>query len=234
MSALDTPMPHPPTPRHPVPRPALAALACVATLICLVATDAAAAPAVSTVSAVSATSGPAARAAVPAPALAKQAERGRYLVNAGGCHDCHTPMKLGPQGPEPDMSRALSGHPEGLVVTPLPQLPPGGVWMMSSSATNTAHAGPWGVSFAANLTPDADTGLGPWSQRNFIDTIKTGRHMGRGRPVLPPMPIPAYRNFTESDLAAIYAYLRTVPAQKNRVPDPLPPAAPPQAAVPSK
>jgi mono/diheme cytochrome c family protein len=149
-------------------------------------------------------------------------ERGKYLVNTSGCHDCHTPFKMGSNGPEPDMSRALSGHPEQLAMTPVPQLP-AGPWLVVSSATNTAHAGPWGVSFTANLTPDDETGLGRWTQKNFVDTIRTGRHMGRGRPVLPPMPIPVYNNFTDADLGAIYAYLRTVPAVSNRVPEPLPP-----------
>ena len=82
---------------------------------------------------------------------------------------------------------------------------------MTPSATNTACAGPWGVSFTANLTPDAETGLGKWTQRNFTETIRTGRHMGRGREVLPPMPIPVYKNFTDADLAAIYTYLRIDP-----------------------
>ena len=149
--------------------------------------------------------------------------RGKYLVDTSGCHDCHTPFKLGPNGPEPDMGRMLSGHPEDLVMPPAPALP-AGPWLITSSATNTAHAGPWGVSFTANLTPDADTGLGQWTLKNFVDTIRTGRHMGRGRPVLPPMPIPVYNNFTDADLAAVYAYLRTVPPIKNRVPEPLPPA----------
>ncbi len=149
--------------------------------------------------------------------------RGKYLVDTSGCHDCHTPFKLGPNGPEPDMGRMLSGHPEDLVMPPAPALP-AGPWVITSSATNTAHAGPWGVSFTANLTPDADTGLGQWTLKNFVDTIRTGRHMGRGRPVLPPMPIPVYNNFTDADLAAVYAYLRTVPPIKNRVPEPLPPA----------
>jgi mono/diheme cytochrome c family protein len=148
--------------------------------------------------------------------------RGKYLVNTSGCHDCHTPFKLGPNGPEPDMSRALSGHPEALQMPPAPVLPM--PWVMTSSATNTAHAGPWGVSFSANLTPDADTGLGQWTLKDFMSTIRTGRHMGRGRPVLPPMPIPVYNNFTDADLEAVYAYLRTVPPIKNRVPEPLPPA----------
>ena len=149
--------------------------------------------------------------------------RGKYLVNTSGCHDCHTPFKLGPNGPEPDMSRMLSGHPEALVMPPAPTLP-AGPWLITSSVTNTAHAGPWGVSFTANLTPDADTGLGQWTLKDFMSTIRTGRHMGRGRPVLPPMPIPVYNNFTDADLEAVYAYLRTIPPIKNRVPEPLAPA----------
>lgn len=168
------------------------------------------------------TSAQAADAAAAKP-LAGKARRGQYLVNTSGCHDCHTPWKLGDKGPEPDMSRSLSGHPQALVMPPAPQLP-AGPWTGAMSATNTAWAGPWGVSFTANLTPDRETGLGDWTQRDFVQTIRTGRHMGRGRAVLPPMPIPAYRNFSDADLAAIYAYLRTVPAVSNRVPEPLPPA----------
>ena len=61
-----------------------------------------------------------------------------------------------------------------------------------AAATNTAWSGPWGVSFTANLTPDPETGLGRWTLRNFMDTIRSGRHMGRGRPILPPMPWTAY------------------------------------------
>ena len=87
------------------------------------------------------------------------------------------------------------------------------------------------MSCTANLTPDADTGLGQWSANDFKQTIRTGRHMGRGRAVLPPMPIPVYNNFSDADLEAIYAYLRTVPALKNRVPEPWAPAAPATAAA---
>lgn len=151
------------------------------------------------------------------------AERGKYLVDTSGCHDCHTPLKMGPKGPEPDLGRQLSGHPESLQMPPAPALPPG-PWMVVSSATNTAWAGPWGVSFSANLTPDAESGLGRWTEHDFARTLRTGRHMGLGRAVLPPMPIPAYSHFSDQDLAAIYAYLRTVPAVKNRVPQPLAPA----------
>ncbi|HET9977597.1 MAG TPA: c-type cytochrome [Burkholderiaceae bacterium] len=150
--------------------------------------------------------------------------RGRYLVNTSGCHDCHTPFKLGPKGPEPDMSRALSGHPQELKMPPAPKLPEG-PWLVVSSATNTAHAGPWGVSFTANLTPDKDTGLGDWTAQDFKNTIRTGRHLGRGREILPPMPIPVYSQMNDDDLEAIFAYLKTVPAIRNKVPEPLAPAA---------
>lgn len=152
--------------------------------------------------------------------------RGKYLVTAIGCHDCHTPMKMGDKGPEPDMARMLSGHPEGMK---LPPAPAGvGPWGVTASLTMTAWSGPWGTSYVANITPDRETGLGKWSEDNFLKTIRTGRHMGTGRPVLPPMPIPAYVNFNDEDLKSIYAYLQTVPAIKNRVPAPLPPAGPVQ------
>lgn len=161
-------------------------------------------------------------AAAAASPDADKVARGKYLVSTSGCHDCHTPFRLGPDGPEPDMSRMLSGHPEDLVMPPAPKLPKG-PWLVTMSATNTAWAGPWGVSFTANLTPDPETGLGRWKLRNFVDTIRSGRHMGRGRAILPPMPIAVYRNFTDEDLEAIFSYLRTIPAIENRVPEPLPP-----------
>ena len=150
--------------------------------------------------------------------------RGRYLVTVSGCNDCHTPLKLGPNGPEPDMERMLSGHPEALVMPPAPALPEG-PWGVVAAATSTAWSGPWGVSFTANLTPDTETGLGKWSFRNFRDTIRSGRHLGRGRPILPPMPIPMYKHMTDADLEAVYAYLQSIPPIRNRVPEPLPPAA---------
>ena len=162
---------------------------------------------------------------VPAVVLAQsKVERGKYIVTTSGCNDCHTPWKMTEKGPEPDYSRMLSGHPQDMQVPPAPKLE--GPWNMTAAATNTAWAGPWGVSFTANLTPDPETGLGKWTLRNFKETIRTGRHMGRGRPILPPMPIPMYKHFTDPDLEAIYAYLQSIPAVKNKVPEPIaPPAA---------
>ncbi len=153
---------------------------------------------------------------------AQQIARGRYLVESSGCHDCHTPHTMGPNGPEANMAKMLSGHPAALRMPPAPPLPKG-PWVALSSASGTAWAGPWGVSYTANLTPDPDTGLGRWTQRDFIETFRTGRRMGRGRKVLPPMPISAYRNLSDEDLGAIFAYLRTVPAVKNPVPEPVAP-----------
>lgn len=150
--------------------------------------------------------------------------RGKYLVTIAACHDCHTPLQNGPNGPEPDMSRMLSGHPESLVMPAAPVLP-AGPWTASFAATNTAWAGPWGVSFTANLTPDPETGLGRWTLRNFKDTIRSGRHLGRGRAILPPMPIPMYKQMTDADLEAVFAYLRSIPPVSNRVPQPIAPAA---------
>lgn len=151
-----------------------------------------------------------------------EVQRGEHLVLVSGCHDCHTPLKMGANGPEPDFSRALSGHPEGLEMPPAPELPPG-PWIGSMSATNTAWAGPWGVSFTANLTPDKETGTGTWTRQMFIDTIKNKRHMGSGRPLLPPMPAPMYANYSAEDLGAIFAYLQSLAPIKNKVPEPLPP-----------
>jgi hypothetical protein len=122
------------------------------------------------------------------------------------------------------MTRMLSGHPETVSMPPAPQLPQG-PWVVTAAGTNTAWSGPWGVSFTANLTPDPETGLGRWTLRNFVDTIRSGRHMGRGRQILPPMPIPMYKHMTDEDLEAVYTYLRTIPAISNRVPEPLAPSA---------
>ena len=150
------------------------------------------------------------------------AKRGEYLVNGMGCGDCHTPMKLGPSGPEADTSRNLSGHPQSLVMPPVPELPKG-PWMAVVSATFTSWAGPWGVSFTANLTPDRATGLGAWNSKTFVDTIRSGRVMAKGRELLPPMPVAALQNMTDADLASMFAYLRTIPTIVNKVPEPIPP-----------
>jgi cytochrome c553 len=160
---------------------------------------------------------------VPAAAaeLNAQQQRGRQLVAAGGCDDCHTPLRMGAKGPERDLAKRLSGHPEALVLPPAPPLTE--AWNNAGSASGTAFAGPWGISYAINLTPDPETGIGKWREKDFVGAIKKGKHLGVGRDILPPMPWEAYRNLSDADLKAMFAYLRALPPLRNRVPEPKPP-----------
>ena len=168
---------------------------------------------------------PASASAPRSASTAARLERGAYLVRTMGCNDCHTPLKMGPKGPEPDMTRALTGHPADLIMPPPPALPPG-PWTWVAAATNTAFAGPWGVSFTANLTPDRETGLGEWTEEMFIQTMKTGRHQGKGREILPPMPYFIIGALNDEDIKALFAYLQSLPPVRNRVPQPIDPPEP--------
>ena len=147
--------------------------------------------------------------------------RGEYLVRTGLCHDCHTPHKIGPKGPEPDLTRALSGHPSDIVIAEPPVLK--GPWILGAIGTMTAWGGPWGVSFTANLTPDEETGLGNWTEEMFFRALRTGRHEGHGRPILPPMPYQYIGSLSDEDLRSVFAYLQSIPAVRNRVPKPVDP-----------
>ena len=148
--------------------------------------------------------------------------RGKYLVAIGSCNDCHTP-KLPPTGPLPeaDMTRLLSGHPHDEVVTsPTFQ---DKTWIWGGNPGMTAFFGPWGVSYAANLTPDTTYGLGGWSEDMFIQSLRNGKHMGTGRNLLPPMPWNWINQMTDEDLKAVFAYLKSIPVVHNEVPQPIPP-----------
>jgi Cytochrome c len=156
-------------------------------------------------------------------------ERGKYLVTLGGCNDCHTPKIVGPGGAiEFDTKLLLSGHPEN---APHPMWTPEDAKQKNVLTTTndmlTAWAGPWGVSFASNLTPDKGTGIEEWSEAGFIQMARTGKHQGQpnGRDILPPMPWFNMKDLTDADLKAIWAYLRSIPPVKNQVPFPLPPTA---------
>ena len=161
-------------------------------------------------------------------------ERGKYLVTVVGCHDCHTPKIEGPGGkPMLDEKHLLAGH---LEKAPFPTWTPADFKDRNALAlTNsslTAWAGPWGVSFAINLTPDKETGIAEWSEQSFIQAMRTGKHQGQpnGREILPPMPWENFKNFADDDIKAVYAYLRSIPAVKNRVPLPVVPEGEPVAA----
>ena len=149
-------------------------------------------------------------------------ERGKYLVTIGGCNDCHTTKKLGAHGPEPDLSKLLAGH---IAEEQLPAPPPGAPpWLVVTTPSLTAWSGPWGMTFAANLTPDQQTGIGSWTEDQFKQTLKTGRHLGAAgnREILPPMPWFNYAVMTDDDFKAVFAYLRSIPPVKNVVPSAVP------------
>ena len=152
-------------------------------------------------------------------------ERGRYLVNIGGCNDCHTPKIMTPQGPIPDETLTLSGHPQN---EPLPDIDTSvihpGKWYLGASDL-TAWVGPWGISYPVNLTPDSATGTGAWTEELFIKILRTGKFMGvdAGRPIMPPMPWKQIGKLTDEDLKSVFAYLRTLKPIRNSVPAYVPP-----------
>ncbi|HMH31411.1 MAG TPA: c-type cytochrome [Puia sp.] len=152
--------------------------------------------------------------------------RGKYIVSAAACSDCHSPKIFTAQGPVEDSSKILSGHPAGMPMAPIDKkvLQPGGWYLLGPDITS--FVGPWGISFGANLTPDTATGIGAWTEEVFVKTLRTGKHLGQdgGRHILPPMPWPSIAQYTDEDLKAIFTYLRALPPIVNKVPAPMSPA----------
>ncbi len=149
--------------------------------------------------------------------------KGKYLVNLGGCNDCHSPKVMTQMGPVPDTTRLLSGHPENEPSGDIDmQLVAPGKWFLAGQDL-TEWVGPWGVSFSANITPDSTTGIGAWTFENFVNTMRNGKHLGTGRDILPPMPWQAFGQLSDEDLRAIFTYLQSLPPISNRVPNPIPP-----------
>jgi len=148
-------------------------------------------------------------------------KRGKYLTTIAGCNDCHSPKILTPHGVEPDTTRLLSGHPMDEKLSPVAK---SNDWLLFNNGL-TAFVGPWGVSYAANLTPD-DTGLGNWKFEQFEKAIREGKYKGLDgtRPLLPPMPWQMYRTMTDNDLRAVFAYLKSLRPVNNLVPTPVAPA----------
>lgn len=149
-------------------------------------------------------------------------KRGDYLVNAVGCDDCHSPKKMGPNGPEVIEELRFSGYPsERAVQQTDTNLLKKGWSMFGSDFTSTV--GQWGMSFAANITSDP-TGIGNWKEEQFFKAIREGKYKGldESRPLLPPMPWFVYRNFSDEDIRSIFAYLKSTKPVSNVVPAPKP------------
>src|SRR5215470_4041698 len=160
------------------------------------------------------------------PAVAKanfggfesQVKWGERLVTICGCNDCHTPKKMGPNGPENDNSLMLSGHPA--------QQPPAAFDSKEAAKKGlvitqsfTSWTGPWGTTYAVNLTSDS-TGIGMWNEAQFIKALKEKKWMGLDgtRPLMPPMSMMPATEMNDDELKAIFAYLKTTPPVKNVIP----------------
>ncbi|MEO6456310.1 MAG: diheme cytochrome c-553 [Ginsengibacter sp.] len=143
---------------------------------------------------------------------------GEHLVILGGCNDCHTPKKMTAMGPMDDSSLLLSGHPANM---PPPDVDRKDLESKGISATSTltAWVGPWGISYAANLTPDS-TGIGNWTEDQFLLCLRQGKAKGiaTNRQLLPPMPWRALATLSDDELKAIFAYLKSNKPIKNIVP----------------
>ncbi len=152
-------------------------------------------------------------------------ERGKRLVELGGCSYCHTPKINTTLGYKPDKDRFLSGYPED---KPLPELPyaeiiAGEMEKSFYTTDATVWVGRWGVSFAANLTPDPETGIGAMSEEDFIEIFRKKEHFSQENPLITPMPVNVYSQLTFFELRSIYIYLQTLKPISNEVPARIPP-----------
>lgn len=151
-------------------------------------------------------------------------ERGEYLVGIMGCNDCHSPKRMGERGPEIIPELLLSGYPSDRPVVNFDsELIKEGFAMFYPDLT--AAAGPWGISFAGNLTPD-ETGIGNWTEEQFKKALTQGKLKGMddGRMLLPPMPWVNYVNLKDEDIHAMFSYLKSIDPVSNVVPAPVPPS----------
>lgn len=153
-------------------------------------------------------------------------KRGEYLVTIGGCNDCHTPKVFSEKGMGLDTKRILSGHPREEV---LPEFFKDGVskGIIQSNNGLTAWKGPWGISFAANITPDGESGIGNWTLEQFKTSLREGKAKGLpgSRMLLPPMPWFNFAVMSDTDIESVFEYLKSLPPVKNHVPAPMEPNA---------
>jgi mono/diheme cytochrome c family protein len=135
---------------------------------------------------------------LPARADDAQLARGKYLVGIAGCNDCHTP---GYFFGKPDMAKFLAGSDVGFEIPGL------------------------GVFVGRNITPDEDTGIGKWTEDQIVTALQTGKRPD-GRELAPIMPWHALATLTKEDVTAVAAYLKSIPAVSNKIPEPVGPGGP--------
>jgi len=150
-------------------------------------------------------------------------KRGSYLVSSIGCDDCHSPKIFTDHGFEIEMEHRFSGHMSGKshLGRANTSVFKDGYVLFANDLTSAV--GPWGQSYAANISSDA-TGIGNWTEEQFFIAIREGKSKGirENRPLLPPMPWFVYRNMNDFDLKAIFAFLKSTKPVENRVPGPKP------------
>jgi hypothetical protein len=149
-------------------------------------------------------------------------KRGEYLVNTIGCDDCHTPKKMGPRGPEPDMEFRFAGHLANQPIGPVDTSVLSKGWLLFGPSLTVA-VGPWGVSYAANISGDS-TGIGNWTEEQFFRAMREGKYKGleNSRPMLPPMPWQNFAKLKDDDLRAMFLFLKSTKPINNVVPAPKP------------
>lgn len=149
---------------------------------------------------------------------------GEYLITIMGCHDCHSPKQMTEKGPEVIPELAWSGYPanRALPVMSMDAIKKG--WGIYNHDL-TAFVGPWGTSFAANLTSDP-TGIGTWTEDQFRLALVEGWYKGvpNSRKLLPPMPYQNLADLRDEDVHALYMYLKSTTAVRNVPPQPIPPS----------
>lgn len=152
-------------------------------------------------------------------------ERGKRLVERGQCSQCHTPKIKTTLGYKPDKDRFLSGYDQDQELPDLPyaKIMAGETEKMFYTTDATVWVGRWGVSFAANLTPEPETGIGNWKEEDFIDIFRGNRHFAEGAEVISPMPVNVYSRLGFFELRSIFIYLQTLPPVVNSVPVRIPP-----------
>jgi hypothetical protein len=151
-----------------------------------------------------------------------QVKWGQHLVTVSACLDCHGPKDYSKPGAGLDSLHFLAGY----IGSPMPDVNRAELQSKHLAVTGdqTLWVGPWGVTYSSNLTSDSATGIGAWTEDRFMYAIRNGKYNGLAsdRNLLPTMPWEMYKNMTDDELRAIFAYLKTTKPIKNKVPPPMP------------
>lgn len=160
----------------------------------------------------------------PAEEIAYSPERieiGQAVVEGWNCSFCHSPQIKGPESKAiADPDRYMSGHPSDEKIPTIPDMViTSPEWMeFLDNLDSTVWATDNLIVFSANLTPDDETGIGTWTETEFVETIREGRHRGIERRIKYPMPWRELGELSDEELLSVYEYLMTLQPVNNKVP----------------